>query len=68
MHPTKLEEEIENLLPEQARNRTLNSVLYSISLHQSRFDKIGSEYFSKKLQEGKSNVTLANVLLDKFLT
>ena len=105
----KLEEEIENLLPEQARklttitgirtltaaviytelkgkkmtkaqlanytgvapvecssglsskfrnnkrgNRTLNSVLYSVSLHQSRFDKIGSEYFSKKLQEGKS--------------
>ena len=35
-------------------NRTLNSVLYSVSLHQSRFDKIGSEYFSKKLQEGKS--------------
>lgn len=105
----KLEEEIENLLPEQARkltmitgirtltaaviytelkgkkmtkaqlasysgvapvecssglsskfrnnkrgNRTLNSVLYSVSLHQSRFDKIGAEYFSKKLQEGKS--------------
>lgn len=35
-------------------NRILNSVLYSISLHQSRFDKIGSEYFSKKLNEGKS--------------
>ena len=35
-------------------NRTLNSVLYSVSLHQSRFDKIGAEYFSKKLQEGKS--------------
>lgn len=35
-------------------NRTLNSVLYSVSLHQSHFDIIGSEYFSKKLQEGKS--------------
>lgn len=35
-------------------NRILNSVLYSISLHQSRFDKIGSQYFEKKLSEGKS--------------
>lgn len=35
-------------------NRTLNSLLYSISIHQTRFDKIGSTYFQKKLSEGKS--------------
>lgn len=35
-------------------NRELNSILYSISLCQSRFDKIGSEYYQKKLSEGKS--------------
>lgn len=35
-------------------NRILNSALYSISLHQSRFDKLGSAYFAKKLNEGKS--------------
>lgn len=35
-------------------NRTLNSMLYSISIHQSRYDKIGSEYFNKKLSEGKT--------------
>ena len=35
-------------------NRILNSILYSISVQQSRFDEIGSQYFMKKLQEGKS--------------
>jgi len=35
-------------------NRTLNSLLYSISIFQSRFDKIGSVYFQKKMAEGKS--------------
>ena len=35
-------------------NRTLNSLLYSISLFQSRYDKEGSKYFQKKLAEGKS--------------
>ncbi len=35
-------------------NRALNSLLYSISIFQSRFDEIGSAYFQKKLQEGKS--------------
>lgn len=35
-------------------NRMLNSLLYSISIFQSRFDKIGSEYFKKKMSEGKS--------------
>lgn len=35
-------------------NRTLNSIMYSVSLNQSRFDKIGSEYFNKKLNEGKT--------------
>ena len=35
-------------------NRILNSMLYSISLCQSRFDKIGSEYYQKKMNEGKS--------------
>ena len=35
-------------------NRTLNSLLYSISIFQSRFDEIGSTYFQKKISEGKS--------------
>jgi transposase len=35
-------------------NRTLNSLLYSISIFQSRFDEEGSKYFQKKLAEGKS--------------
>ena len=35
-------------------NRTLNSLLYSISIFQSRYDKEGSKYFQKKLAEGKS--------------
>lgn len=35
-------------------NRTLNSILYSMSLHQMRFDEIGSMYFKKKLSEGKT--------------
>ena len=35
-------------------NRTLNSLLYSISIFQSRFDKEGSKYFQKKISEGKS--------------
>lgn len=35
-------------------NRTLNSLLYSISIFQSRFDEVGSAYFQKKIAEGKS--------------
>lgn len=35
-------------------NRTLNSLLYSISIFQSRFDSVGSKYFQKKIAEGKS--------------
>lgn len=35
-------------------NRTLNSLLYSISILQSRFDDEGSKYFQKKMTEGKS--------------
>lgn len=35
-------------------NRTLNSLLYSISISQARYDEIGSAYFQKKLAEGKS--------------
>lgn len=35
-------------------NRTLNSLLYSIPIFQSRFDEIGSAYFQKKMSEGKS--------------
>ena len=35
-------------------NRTLNSLLYSISIFQSRFDAEGSKYFQKKIAEGKS--------------
>ena len=35
-------------------NRALNSLLYSISISQARYDEIGSAYFQKKLAEGKS--------------
>lgn len=35
-------------------NRTLNSLLYSISIFQSRFDETGSAYFQRKMAEGKS--------------
>ena len=35
-------------------NRTLNSLLYSISISQARYDDMGSAYFQKKLAEGKS--------------
>jgi transposase len=35
-------------------NRELNSVFYQISLHQCRYDEKGSEYFNKKLAEGKT--------------
>lgn len=35
-------------------NRQLNSVFYQISLHQCRYDEKGSEYFNKKLSEGKT--------------
>lgn len=35
-------------------NRILNSILYSIAIHQIRFDKIGNEYYSKKIREGKA--------------
>ena len=35
-------------------NRILNSVLYSVSIHQIRFDKIWNEYYTKKIRDGKS--------------
>jgi len=35
-------------------NRTLNSILFSISVLQTRFDDEGSKYYQKKLSEGKS--------------
>lgn len=35
-------------------NRTLNSLLYSISIFQSRFDEKGTIYFQRKISEGKS--------------
>ena len=35
-------------------NRTINSLLYSISILQSRFDEEGAKYFQKKIAEGKS--------------
>ena len=35
-------------------NRTLNSLLYSISIFQSRFDEKGSTYFQRKMAEGKN--------------
>ena len=35
-------------------NRQLNSVLYQISIHQSRYDETGAEYFNKKMAEGKT--------------
>ena len=34
--------------------RILNSVIYSITIVQTRYDKIGSEYYHRKQQEGKS--------------
>ena len=38
-------------------NRILNSILYSIAIHQILFDKVGSEYYTRKLQEGKAPKT-----------
>lgn len=35
-------------------NRTLNSLLYSISILQSGFDDAGTAYFQKKISEGKT--------------
>ena len=35
-------------------NRQLNCVFYQISLQQCRYDEKGSEYFNKKLAEGKT--------------
>lgn len=35
-------------------NRQLNSVLYHVSINQSRYDEKGAEYFNKKLSEGKT--------------
>ena len=35
-------------------NRILNSILYAVAIHQIRYDKIGSEYYLKKLHEGKA--------------
>ena len=35
-------------------NRTLNSIFFRVSIHQSRFDEIGKAYFEKKLKEGKT--------------
>lgn len=35
-------------------NRVLNSILFSISNHQAKYDKIGSEYLIKKMKEGKT--------------
>ena len=35
-------------------NRILNSAIYSITIIQTRYDKIGSEYYHRKMQEGKS--------------
>ena len=35
-------------------NRILNSIIYSIAIHQIRYDELGSTYYMKKLQEGKS--------------
>jgi len=35
-------------------DRTLNSILYSISHMQAKYDDIGSVYFLKKLKEGKT--------------
>lgn len=35
-------------------NRTLNSVFFRLSLHQSRHDEKGKAYYEKKLKEGKT--------------
>lgn len=35
-------------------NRILNSILYSIAIKQKNYDKLGSAYYLKKLQEGKA--------------
>jgi len=35
-------------------DRVLNSILFSISNHQAKYDKEGSKYFLKKLTEGKT--------------
>ena len=35
-------------------NRQLNSLFYQMSIHQSLYDEKGSEYFNKKLAEGKT--------------
>ena len=35
-------------------DRKLNSILYSISHHQAKYDEKGSEYYLKKLKEGKT--------------
>ena len=35
-------------------NRILNSILYSVAVIQTRFDKIGSEYYTRKIKEGKA--------------
>lgn len=35
-------------------DRRLNSVIYSVSICQSKYDSIGSNYYLKKLQEGKT--------------
>ena len=55
-------------------NRILNSILYSVAIQQIRYDKIGSEYYKKKLQEGKAKKVarkhlqrqLANIIWKKF--
>ena len=35
-------------------DRKLNSILYSISVCQSKYDPIGSNYYLKKIGEGKT--------------
>ena len=35
-------------------DRQLNSIIYSISICQSKYDPIGSNYYLRKLQEGKT--------------
>jgi hypothetical protein len=32
----------------------LHSILYSVAITQTRYDKIGSAYYLKKIQEGKA--------------
>jgi transposase len=38
----------------KAGNRILNSVFYRLSIHQSRYDGKGKDYYEKRLAEGKS--------------